>query len=521
MRGALMSILFQQCNKAAVRYLGKTTGRYYSTSGAKPELTSIRYKMRRGPYATVTDADVRFFDSLLGSNHLITDPDECESYNIDFPKTIRGMSQLVLKPKCTEEVSAILKYCNEKRLAVCPQSGNTGLVGGSNPVFDEIVISMQLMNKILDTNELAGVLTCEAGCVLQDLENHLATVELMMPLDLGAKGSCMIGGCVSTNAGGLRLLRYGNLHGNVLGIEAVKANGDIMNAMNTLKKNNTGYHLKHLFIGSEGTLGIVTKVVIQCPPLPKAVNIAFLGLESFDKVLQISHLAKRQLGEILSSCEMMDRLSMDVSINNLGLKNPLTSREDGHEFYMIIETSGSHLAHDEEKLSSFVEKAINDDIIEDGTLTNETTKLNNIWALRERISEGVLRDGYVFKYDISLPLLSFYEVVEVLRKRLRDPRIVRISGYGHLGDGNIHVQVSIPEYYEDVAAQLEPFIFEYVSQRQGSISAEHGIGFKKTKYLYLSKSSSEIKMMYDLKKMMDPNGILNPYKVLKPIVQAS
>ncbi|KYN06155.1 D-2-hydroxyglutarate dehydrogenase, mitochondrial [Cyphomyrmex costatus] len=492
MRCALMGILLQY-KKATVKCSWKIAGCYYSTGALKPELTSIRYKTQRGPYATITDADIRFFDSLLGSSRVITDPYECETYNIDFAKTVRGASQLVLKPTSTKEVSAILKYCNEQQLAVCPQSGNTGLVGGSNPVFDEIVISMKLMNKILDTNKLAGILTCEAGCVLQDLDDHLSKVNLMMPLDLGAKGSCLIGGCVSTNAGGLRLLRYGNLHGNVLGVEAVKANGDIINALNVLKKNNTGYHLKHMFIGSEGTLGIVTKVAIQCPPLPKAINIAFLGLANFDKVLKTYYLAKRHLGEILSSCEMMDRLSIDVSINNLGLKNPLTSRKDGHEFYMIVETAGSHV------------------------------KINfqTIWALRERISEGVLRDGYVFKYDISLPLSSFYEVVEVLRKQIRDPRIVRISGYGHLGDGNIHVQVSIPEYYEDVAAQLEPFIFEYVSKCNGSISAEHGIGFKKPKYLHLSRSSSEIRMMYDLKKMMDPNGILNPYKVLKPIVEKS
>lgn len=511
-----MNIYFRQCN--IVRYSEKirSTHRCYSTRGAKPDLTSVRYKIQRGPYATISSADIRFFDSLVGSNRVITDPDECEGYNIDLAKTVRGTSRLILKPKTTEEISAILKYCNEKRLAVCPQSGNTGLVAGSTPVFDEIVLSMKLMNKILDINK-AGVLTCEAGCVLQDLETHLATVDLIMPLDLGAKGSCLIGGCVSTNAGGIRLLRYGNLHGNVLGVEAVKANGDVIDALNTLKKNNTGYHLKHLFIGSEGTLGVVTKVAIQCPPMPKAINLAFLGLANFDKVLQTYHLAKRELGEILSSCEMMDRLSLDVSITNLGMKIPLTSRENGHEFYMIIETSGSNMAHDEEKLSSFVEKALGDDIIEDGTLTNEKTKINNIWGLREGISQGVLNDGYVFKYDISLPLLSFYEIVEVLRKRLQDPRIIRISGYGHIGDGNIHVQVSIPEYCKDVAMQLEPFIFDYVSDCKGSVSAEHGIGFMKAKYLYLSKSSSEIEMMYDLKKLMDPNGILNPYKVLKPM----
>lgn len=491
--------------------------RYASTS-VKPELTAIRYKTQRGPYSTITDKDVNFFEGLLDPNRVITDPEECDGYNIDFANTVRGKSRLVLKPKRTEEVSEILRYCNENHLAVCPQSGNTGLVGGSTPVFDEIVLSMKLMNKIIETNEMAGILTCEAGCVLEDLDNHLATFGLMMPLDLGAKGSCLIGGNVSTNAGGLRLLRYGNLHGNVLGLEAVKANGDVVDCLNGLKKNNTGYHLKHLFIGSEGTLGIVTKVAIQCPPLPKAVNVAFLGLNSFDNVLKTYHLAKKELAEILSSCEMMDRLSLEVSTRNLGLQNPLaTSDGRDHDFYVLIETSGSHMTHDEEKLSAFVEKVMNDNIVQDGTLTTDMTRIKNIWALRERISEGVLREGYVFKYDVSLPLPSFYKVVEVLRERLRDPRIIRISGYGHIGDGNIHIQVSIPKYYEDIASKLEPFIFEYISSLRGSISAEHGIGFKKTKYLHLSRTPSEIELMQQLKLTMDPKGILNPYKVLYPI----
>ncbi|XP_017888237.1 D-2-hydroxyglutarate dehydrogenase, mitochondrial isoform X2 [Ceratina calcarata] len=483
----------------------------------KPAFTSDRYNVKRGPYANITNANVTFFNELLGRNRVIKDAAECEGYNIDYSKIVRGKSNLVLKPKTTEEVSAILKYCNENRLAVCPQSGNTGLVGGSVPVFDEIVVSMKLMNKIIETNELAGVLTCEAGCVLEDLDNHLALVNLMMPIDLGAKGSCLIGGCVSTNAGGLRLLRYGNLHGNVLGLEAVRANGDVVDCLNILKKNNTGYHLKHLFIGSEGTLGIVTKVAIQCPSLPRAINVAFLGLNSFDKVLKALQLAKKELGEILSSFEMMDKLSLDVSIEAFNLRSPLTSKSDGHEFYVLMETSGSNVDHDEEKLTSFVEKALADDIIEDGTLTSDPTKVKNIWALREHISEGILKEGYVFKYDVSIPVPSFYKVIEVLRERVRDPRVIRISGYGHLGDGNIHVQVSIPSYEPEIASQLQPFIYEYVSSLHGSVSAEHGIGFTKTKYLHMSRTPSEIKLMQELKKVMDPNGILNPYKVLYPL----
>ena len=505
------------CSRISFRgFLSASNVRCFS-SNAKPQFTADRYKVERGPYAKISNEHVAFFNELLGRSRVIVDPDECESYNIDFSRIVRGKSNLVLKPKNTNEVSSVLKYCNENRLAVCPQSGNTGLVGGSVPVFDEIVLSMKLMNKIIETNELEGVLTCEAGCVLEDLENHLATVGLMMPIDLGAKGSCLIGGCVSTNAGGLRLLRYGNLHGNVMGLEAVKANGYVVDCLNTLKKNNTGYHLKHLFIGSEGTLGVVTKVAVQCPPLPKAINVTFLGLKSFDQVLKAFRLAKKELGEILSSYEMMDKLSLDVSIQQFGLKNPLTSKSDGHEFYVLLETSGSNASHDEEKLASFVEKALSEGIVEDGTLTSDPAKIKSIWSVRERISEGILREGYVFKYDVSIPLQSFYKVIEVLRERLRDPRIIRISGYGHLGDGNIHVQVSTASYEPEVAAQLQPFIFEYISSLRGSVSAEHGVGFTKTKYLHMSRTPSEIELMYDLKKLMDPKGILNPYKVLHPL----
>lgn len=184
---------------------------------------------------------------------------------------------MVLKPKSTDEVSAILRHCNERRLAVCPQGGNTGLVGGSVPVFDEVVLSTQLMNRIESIDELSGVLECQSGCVLETLEAAVGERGLCMPLDLGAKGSCNIGGNVSTNAGGLRLVRYGNLHGSVLGVEAVKADGTVLDLMSRFKKDNTGYHLKHMFIGSEGTLGVITKVAMFCPTSSRAVSVAFLG----------------------------------------------------------------------------------------------------------------------------------------------------------------------------------------------------------------------------------------------------
>lgn len=220
---------------------------------------------------------MKHFESILTPTRVINDAAEIEANNLDFMHAVRGFSRLLLKPKTTEEVSAILKYCNSRKLAVCPQGGNTGLVGGSVPVFDEIILSTQLMNKVEQIDAVSGILTCQAGCVLEKLEEEVGDKGLCMPLDLGAKGSCHIGGNVSTNAGGVRLLRYGNLHGNVLGVEAVKADGTILDLMSNFKKDNTGYHLKHLFIGSEGTLGIITKLAISCPTISKAMNVAFIG----------------------------------------------------------------------------------------------------------------------------------------------------------------------------------------------------------------------------------------------------
>nr|CAD7394669.1 unnamed protein product [Timema cristinae] len=575
------------------------------------ELTADRYPdVKRHNFALLDSNHVQFFKSILGQDRVLTDAEELETYNIDWLKMVRGSSKIVLKPKTTEEVSQILRFCNSENLAVCPQGGNTGLVGGSVPVFDEVIMSTALMNNIISLDELSGVLVCQAGCILETLETYLQDRGLMMPLDLGAKGSCHIGGNVSTNAGGLRLLRYGSLQGNVLGIEAVKADGEVIDCLSCLKKDNTGYHLKHLFIGSEGTLGLVTKVAIHCPPNPKSTNTAFLGLNSFDDVLRTYKDARAGLGEILSSCEMMDAQSLDACTSNLKLRNPIRD----FPFYMLIETAGSNGKHDEEKLThtcGTFEKAFRqayDSMViftnttyhyhspistqsflsyyhvcqstlsGDGNLhLNVTSKeydheildsiepfvfewtskyrgsisaehgigflktkfvhfsksrnslnlmkdlkklmdpkgiLNpykQMWNIRESISLALLSEGYLYKYDISLPHDSFYSIIPELTKRLPS-HIIRCCGYGHIGDGNLHLNVTSKEYDHNILDVIEPFVYEWTSKLRGSVSAEHGIGFKKTKFVHYSKSQSSLNLMKDIKKIMDPNGILNPYK---------
>ncbi|XP_070561383.1 D-2-hydroxyglutarate dehydrogenase, mitochondrial-like [Ptychodera flava] len=473
------------------------------------ELTAVRYGVERGNYSELTDADVKFFQDMMPSR-VITDEDDLAGNNRDWLRMCRGSSKLLLKPKTTEEVSKILSYCNDRNLAVVPQGGNTGLVGGSVPVFDEIIISTALMNNIISLDELSGVLTCQAGCVLENLDQYAEDRGFMMPLDLGAKGSCHIGGNVSTNAGGIRLVRYGSLHGSVLGLEAVLADGTVVDCLSPIRKDNTGYDLKQLFIGAEGTLGMVTAVSILCPRRPKSVNVAFLGCNSFDDVLATFRNAKEMLEEVLSAFEFLDNTCMMMLKNYLKMTNPLSA---DYPFYVLVETSGSNATHDEEKLNAFLETTMATESVVDGTVATDITKIKTIWSLRESIAEALMHDGTVYKYDVSLPTDKIYSLVEAMQTHLGDD-VKNVVGYGHLADGNLHLNMTSPSHSSELLAKIEPYVYEWVSKHHGSISAEHGLGFKKRNYIHYSKSDAAVKLMLQMKKMMDPKGILNPYKTL-------
>lgn len=334
-----------------------------------------------------------------------------------------------------------------------------------------------------------------------------------MPLDLGAKGSCQIGGNVSTNAGGLRLVRYGSLHGTVLGIEAVLANGTILDMLGTLRKDNTGYDLKHLFIGSEGSLGIVTKISILTPPKLSSVNLAFLACKDYYGCQKLLQDAKRKLGEILSAFEFLDSNSMELVLNHLeGVRNPLPPSV--HNFYVLIETTGSDESNDREKLEAFLLRSMEGELISDGVLAQDINQGLSFWRIREGIPEALMKAGAVYKYDLSLPVEKMYELVEEMRARLGSAANANVIGYGHLGDGNLHLNISLPTYDDAVLAQIEPFVYEWTSKHRGSISAEHGLGLMKAEKIHYSKSSETVGVMASIKKLLDPKGILNPYKVL-------
>ncbi|XP_007532050.3 D-2-hydroxyglutarate dehydrogenase, mitochondrial isoform X2 [Erinaceus europaeus] len=478
------------------------------TGAPEVALTAERYPVQRLPFSEVTEEDLAAFEHML-PGRVITDPEVLAAVNVDWLRSVRGCSRVLLRPRTTEEVSRILRHCHQRNLAVSPQGGNTGMVGGSVPVFDEIILSTALMNRILSFHDVSGTLVCQAGCVLEQLGRHVEERGFIMPLDLGAKGSCHIGGNVATNAGGLRFLRYGSLRGTVLGLEVVLADGSVLSGLSSLRKDNTGYDLKQLFIGSEGTLGVVTAVSIACVPRPQAVNVAFLGCPGFQEVLQTFRFCKAQLGEILSAFEFLDAECMQLVGRHLGLSCPVR----GSPFYVLVETAGSSVAHDSEKLTAFLEQALSSGLLTDGTVATEQRRVQALWALRERITEALSRDGYVYKYDLSLPLEQLYHLVPDLRARL-GPRARHVVGYGHLGDGNLHLNVTAEAYSAELCAALEPYVYEWTAARRGSVSAEHGLGFRKKDVIGYSKPPAALELMRQLKGLLDPKGILNPYKTL-------
>ena len=505
----------------------------------------------RGDFATLTDEDVAFFREVLegsragddktsfssSSSKVRVDAGSLATANEDWMKKYRGRSKVLLLPSTTGEVSRVLARCNARGLAVVPQGGNTGLVGGGVPVHDEVVVNLRNMRSVVSVDRSAGVVVTEAGVVLEDLESAANARGLTVPLDLGAKGKCQIGGNVSTNAGGLRLVRYGSLRGTVLGLEVVLADGRVLDLLRTLRKDNTGYDLKQLFIGAEGTLGLITKIALVAPPRPIATNVAFAGAPSFDAAVAAMRLAKQSLGGALSAFEFLDRASLELVLRELtGTKDPLPHAKS--PFYVVVEVAETEkraaLAKARRRLAAFANDAKRRGFVTAFVVGANAKHASALWNLRERISLALKRAGATYKYDLSLPTETMYDVVEALRARvLRAKRkeesdekktdssaffdydTVSVMGYGHLGDGNLHLNVSSPGgYHAALLSLVEPFVYEWTAAAKGSVSAEHGVGAMKRDQLEYSKPSEAIEIMRGVKAMLDPKGILNPYKVL-------
>jgi FAD/FMN-containing dehydrogenase len=457
------------------------------------------------------------FRKIVGDKYALTDTIDVAPYLTEERELFHGRSPLVLRPGSTEEVSAICRIASEHRIALVPQGGNTGLVGGQTPHNGEVVISLKRMDKIRDVDTASNTMTCEAGVILQIAQQRAAEVDRLFPLSLGAEGSCTIGGNLSTNAGGTTALAYGVAREMALGLEVVLADGRIMNLLSKLKKDNTGYDLRNLFIGAEGTLGIITAATVKMFPKPRAIETAFIGLKSPAEALKLLSLSQSEAAGTLTSFELLSWIAVDFSIrHSIDVRDPLAEK---HPWYVLMELSSPR---DDARatLEAILEKGFEDGIIDDAVIAANLSQRKAFWKLRDEMSGAQKPEGGSIKHDISVPVAAVPDFIAqadaAVIKLIPGSRPVQ---FGHLGDGNIHYNVSQPiganaADFLDRWHEVNAVVFDIVLKMGGSISAEHGIGVLKRDELPDVKDKVAIALMRQIKAMLDPLGIMNPGKVL-------
>ncbi|MBC7586354.1 MAG: FAD-binding oxidoreductase [Tardiphaga sp.] len=460
------------------------------------------------------------FAAIVGDKYAITAEADVHQYVTEDRNLFRGTSPLVLRPGSTAEVAAICKLASETRTALVPQGGNTGLVGGQTPYGGEVVLSLRRMDRLRDLDTSSNTMTVDAGMILQNAQARAPEADRLFPLSLGAEGSCTIGGNLSSNAGGTAALAYGVAREMALGLEVVLADGRILNGLSKLKKDNTGYDLRNLFIGAEGTLGIITAATLKLFPKPRSIETAFVGLQSPEAALKLLEIARGEAAGQLTSFELIAAIAVDFSVRHgVGIRDPLSSK---HDWYVLMELSSSR---DESQgtLEKILERGMEDGIVDDAVIAANLAQRMAFWKLREDISPAQKPEGGSIKHDVSVPVAAvpafIAEANAAVAKVIPGARPVP---FGHLGDGNIHYNITQPvgadpaqflARWHDVNA----VVFEVVLRMGGSISAEHGIGQLKAADLPSVKDPVAIELMRSLKAMLDPLNIMNPGKVLLPV----
>jgi FAD/FMN-containing dehydrogenase len=438
--------------------------------------------------------------------------DASPRYLKDWSSATGGTPLAILRPRGTEELSRMLAICHAHGQAVVPQGGLSGLVGGAVPGEGEVVVSLERMNAIEDIDLGSGTVTVQAGALLQTVQEACRDAGAMLAVDLGARGSCQIGGNVSTNAGGNRVIRYGNTRESVLGLEVVLADGSVLPMMNRMVKNNAGIDLKHLFIGSEGILGIVTRVVLKLQPLPRGTSTALVALADFDAALRFLRHAQQSLSGQVSAFEIMWRDYLDTALAANRLRRPFAT---DYPVYVLIDMHCGQPATDAQRFEAMLQEAVEAGWILDAVVAQSVADGEALWAIRDGVAE-VLRDyAPTLNFDVSVPVAKIGECAARVRANLeRDwPRLQALF-FGHVGDGNLHVVVCKVPQDESSLHAIEAAVYDVVRDEGGSVSAEHGIGRLKRDWLAHSRSAAEIALMRTLKHALDPQGILNPGKLL-------
>ncbi|MGB6657732.1 MAG: FAD-binding oxidoreductase [Xanthobacteraceae bacterium] len=458
------------------------------------------------------------FAAIVGDKFAITDPQSQTPYLVEMRDLFRGHTPAVLRPGTVEEVSAILKLANETKTPIVPQGGNTGLVGGQIPHHNELVLSVNRLDRIREVDPTSNTITVESGVTLQRTRAAAAEVDRLYPQLLPSEGTCTIGGNLSTNAGGTAALAHGIARSHALGLEVVLADGRVLHNLNKLKKDNTGYDLKNLFIGAEGTLGVITAAVLRLVPRPRAIETAFAGVASPEAALELLGIAQARAGNDVTSFEIMTRRGIELVLaHDSGSRDPLAS---AHDWYVLIELSSQQSQGARLVLEEILEHGLEHGLVADAVIAESLEQAKAFWRNREMFGEVQRHAGGSIKHDVSVPVAAvpafIAEANAAVTKLIPGARPLP---FGHLGDGNIHYNVTQPEG-ADKAEYLKRWndvnnvVFAVVKKYGGSISAEHGIGVMKRDLLPSVKDPVALDLMRSIKHLLDPNGILNPGKVL-------
>ena len=460
---------------------------------------------------------------VVGPTGWLADPADMAPYLEEARGLYHGAARAVIRPASTAEIAEIVRLCAASRLPIVPQGGNTGLCGGAVPWEDgsAIVMSLGRLNRVRAIDPLDFTITVEAGCILADIQHAAAEADRLFPLSLGAEGSCQIGGNLSTNAGGIAVLRYGTMRDLTLGLEVVLPDGQVWDGLRRLRKDNTGYDLKQLFIGAEGTLGIITAATLKLFPRPREIETAFLGLARVDDAMALFARARAASGDQLTAFELIPRIGLDMAMRHVAsVSDPLASP---HPWYALLEVSSAQTDSGlRGALEAFLVDSMNAGLVQDGVIASSTAQARDLWRIREGMVEGQKFEGGSIKHDVSVPVSRVAEFIKraIAAVEARLPGI-RALAFGHVGDGNIHFNLSQPVRADTAVfmarwAEFNRLVHDLVRDFDGSISAEHGIGRMKREELPRYKSPLELALMRKLKHALDPEDLMNPGKILRP-----
>ena len=456
--------------------------------------------------------------NALGEGAVLTEPDDVASYITDWTGRFRGATTAVLRPGNTAEVADAVRICAEAGVAVVPQGGNTGLAGGATPAATgaNVVLSLERLRRVREMDVVADAVTVEAGVVLHTVQEQARASNRLFPLSMGSEGSCTVGGIVSTNAGGTAVLRYGMMRDLVLGLEVVLPDGRVWDGLRQLRKDNTGYDLKQLFLGAEGTLGIVTAAVLRLLPATPRRATAMLALPNVEAAMSLLPVLREAAGGLLTTWELIGRQALDLVLAHApGARDLFGS---SHQWYGLVELAGTSDEVDD-RLEAALQIALDAGLLVDAVVAGSPTQRAALWALREDVSEAQKAAGSSIKHDVTLPIASLPRFIAETDARLGGllPG-VRLVTYGHVGDGNLHYNLSAPVGDDaallDAAPELTVSVYDAVSDLGGSISAEHGIGSLKRDAAASYKSDVEVDLMRAVKRAIDPQNLMNPGKVV-------